>query len=679
MATPTWRPSEIIINNKVKDDPITLHFISQCPGVPVKYVPDSKAATVKAASDQLKNATQEMLPLIMAGKRVVHISPASVDIIDPFVMDDHRMMCPEFDRVKFASNGCYYNCDWCFLKATYRANQNFINVHVQYDLIKEKIEKHIKKSGRPVMYDSGELADSLAMEHLTKCGQEFIPWFGKQENGYLYMLTKSDNVDSILKLDHNKHTIITWSINADFVSRIYEVGASSFRERINAAKKVQKAGYPIRLRLDPIIPIPQWNTHYTGAIKTLLTELKPERITLGTLRLEAQLYNMRDSIFANPKLKEMVALMKPMLKEISLPDGKKSIGKYSFSQDQRIELFRFAIGEIRKYSDCDIALCKETKDVWEQAGLDLKECKCVCQLDSVDMTITKQEVITVATKKETKAKAAKTPVEVEVSFVEMPEDAIEYETRTLYHLHIKYLNPDPNQPRKSIDPEELEELTSSIKKHGVLQPILFRKDDTGNLIIVSGERRFQASKLANQETIPAIYTEGNAAEIALVENLLRVDLTVIEEAEALKRLKDEAKYNNKQLSAVIGKAENTISEILQINQIPAKLRDAHRTNKKLSKRGLLEVAKAPNEKEMKKLFNKLIKNELNRDAVRAERVASTRGPDVTCRTMGNSLLKVLPQLDLSSIEGDSLKEVTKVLTDTLESLANKLGYQIVKQ
>lgn len=142
MAIPSWRPAEIIINEKVKEDPITLYFISQCPGVPVKYVPDSKAETVKAASDQLRNAPQEMLPLIMAGKRVVHISPASVDIIDPFVMDDHRMMCPEFDRVKFASNGCYYNCDWCFLKATYRANQNFINVHVQYDKIKEKIEKH---------------------------------------------------------------------------------------------------------------------------------------------------------------------------------------------------------------------------------------------------------------------------------------------------------------------------------------------------------------------------------------------------------------------------------------------------------------------------------------------------------------------------------------------------------
>lgn len=679
MAIPSWRPAEIIINDKVKDDPITLHFISQCPGVPVKYVPDSKAETVKAASDQLKDAPQEMLPLIMAGKRIVHISPASVDIIDPFVMEDLRLMCPEFDRVKFASNGCYYNCDWCFLKATYRANQNFINVHVQYDEIKKKLLKHIEKSGRPVMYDCGELADSLAMEHLTKAGQEFIPWFGKQENGYLYMLTKSDNVDSILKLDHNKHTIIAWSINADFVSRIYEIDAPGFRDRLNAAKKAQKAGYPIRLRLDPIIPVPNWKQLYSSTIKSIFADLKPERITLGTLRLESQLYNMRDSIFSNAKLKEIVASMTPMLEEATLPDSKKSIGKYSFSQDQRVELFQHAISEIRKYSECDIALCKETKDVWDTVGLDLKECKCVCQYDSADMTKIKPEVIIVATAKGAKAKTTTTPKVTEEVFVDQPKEAIAYEAWALYHLPTKHLNPDPNQPRKSIDPDELTELTSSIEKHGVLQPILFRKDDAGNLIIVSGERRFQASKLAKKETIPAIFTEGHASEIALVENLLRVDLTVIEEAEALKRLKDEAGYSNKDLAAVIGKAESTISEILKLNQLPEKLRNEHRTNKFLSKRGLLEVAKAKNDIEMKKLFKKLVKKEFKRDDVRAERKEVTRGADVVCRTMGSSLLKVLPQLDLATVTGEDLTVVTKVLTDTLESLAKKLGYRVVKE
>ena len=684
MAIPTWRPSEIIINNKVKDDPITLHFLAQCPDVPVKYVPDSKPETVKAASALLKNVAQEMLPLIKAGKSIVHISPASTDIIDPFVMEDHRMMCPEFDRVKFASNGCYYNCDWCFLKATYRANQNFINVHVQYDEIKKKLLKHIEKSGRPVMYDSGELADSLAMEHLTKTGQEFIPWFGKQKNGYLYMLTKSDNVDSILKLDHNKHTIIAWSMNADLVSRIYEIGAPGFRDRLNAAKKVQKAGYPIRIRLDPIIPIPDWQRYYSGTIKTIFEELKPERITLGTLRLEAQLYNMRNSIFSNQKLKEIVGSLKPMLDESTLSNGKKSEGKYSFSQDQRTEMFQFAIKEIQKHSDCDIALCKETKDVWEAVGLDLKACKCVCQYDSADMTKTKKEVITVATKKGTNAAKAKTKTSKadktpEITFVDKPEESVEYEPRALYRIKLNNLNPDPFQPRKSIDPEQLKELAASIKKHGVLQPILFRIDSDGNLIIVSGERRFQASKEAGEDDIPAIYINDSPSEIALVENLLRVDLTAIEEAEGLLRLKNEEKYNNKQLAAVFGKAESTISEILKLNELSIKLRDKYRTDKKLSRRGLLEVAKADTPELMAKYLKKLAKKELNRDDVRAERNKTTRGVDIVCTTMSKTLFNKLPELVLDNLDATKKAALTKTLEDTLNAIAKLLGYNVKKK
>jgi spore photoproduct lyase len=100
--------------------------------------------------------------------------------------------------LKLASNGCFYQCDWCYLKLTYRAAFPFITVRVQYDKIKRQIEKRLDEMNLSIIFNSGELADSLAMEHLTKAGREFIPWFGKTENGYLFMLTKSDNVDAIL-------------------------------------------------------------------------------------------------------------------------------------------------------------------------------------------------------------------------------------------------------------------------------------------------------------------------------------------------------------------------------------------------------------------------------------------------------------------------------------------------
>jgi len=679
-----WLPSEIIVHEAVRDDEITKYFLSKCANIPVKYVADSKPETIRAASNILTEATgKDVLTQINAGKSVVHIAQASNIVVGKFEIEDKRMMCPEFDKLVYSSNGCFYKCDWCFLKGTYRANQNYITVRVEYDKIKEMLLKRLKSASTPVLFDTGEMADSLALEHLTKSARTFIPWFAEQKNGYMYMLTKSTNVNDLLDLNHDNHTILAWSVNSSVVASQYEVGAPTVKERITAAKKAQDAGYPIRLRLDPIVPLTHWQENYTNAIRVILKELKPERITLGTLRLEDAFYKNRDNLLQHAHVKDFANTMVPMLEK----DASGSVGKYSFPYEQRVELFKHAIKEIRKYSDCDIALCKETKEVWEAVGLDLKECKCVCKYDSADMTTIKQEVIIMTTeKKATKAKTTKKtktpkaakPVTPEIVFTEKPTEEIEYEARTLYQLQTKNLNTDPKQPRQSIDEDELKELTASIIKHGVLQPILFRKDEEGNLIIVSGERRFQASKLANKETIPAMFIDGKPAEIALVENLLRVDLTAIEEAEALQRLKEEAGYLNKDLAAVIGKKESTISEILKLNQLPEKLRTEHRTNKKLSRRGLLEVAKAKDVKEMKVLFKKLIKKELKRDEVRAERKVVTRGADLVCRTMSKGLLKVLPDLDLTTVTGDKLTEVTKSLTDALEALANKLGYQVVK-
>ena len=681
--TSIWRPSEIIINEAVRNDPVTKHILSLCTDLEysVKYVSDSKPKTIHDESEMLAREHDSILHAIGTGKFVMHITEASNTVLGTFEMEDPRMMCPEFDKLVLASNGCFYNCDWCFLKGTYRANQNYITVRVQYDKIKDMLTKRLKTASAPVMFDTGEMADSLSMEHLTRSGQELIPWFADQPNGYMYMLTKSTNVEPILKLKHNKHTVLAWSINATMVSNWFEVGAPKPMERLRAAKLAQKAGYPIRIRLDPIIPVLNWKQYYSGIIKSIFEEVKPERITLGTLRFEGQLYKVRNAMLASAKLKELADTLVPMLDKIKLPNGKMSVGKYSFPVDQRIDIFKFVIEEIRKYSKCDIALCKETTEVWKAVGLDLEECKCVCQYDCADMVNRpEKEVITVAKGKNPGIKAVQKaqPIKKVAAPRKVLLDAV-YEPRTLYHLDIDLLAPDPDQPRKSIDEAELKELTASIEKHGVLLPILFRKNDKGELVIVSGERRYQASLLAKNDTIPAILVENNAAEIALVENLLRVDLTAIEEAEALQRLKTEAKYSNKQLSNVIGKAEATISEILKLNQLPIKIRNKYRTDKSLSRRSLLEVSKAPNEEAMKKLFKKVLKKESKRDDIRAERTAATRGADVVCRTMSNGLLKVLPGLDLASVETERRTEVESVLKNALDALAEKLGYRIVKR
>jgi len=122
-----------------------------------------------------------------------------------------------------------------------------------------------------------------------------------------------------------------------------------------------------------------------------------------------------------------------------------------------------------------------------------------------------------------------------------------YETRTLYQVPIDLIRENPDQPRKCFDAQGLEEMVASVAKHGIIQPVLFRRGPDGTAIIVAGERRVAAARQVGLTEIPGIFVEGNAAEIALIENLQRQDLTWVEEAEALQRLMTEQQYTQEQL------------------------------------------------------------------------------------------------------------------------------------
>jgi ParB family chromosome partitioning protein len=179
-----------------------------------------------------------------------------------------------------------------------------------------------------------------------------------------------------------------------------------------------------------------------------------------------------------------------------------------------------------------------------------------------------------------------------------------YTKGTLHKIKVKDLKTDPNQPRKFFDEEPLDHLVASIQDHGLLQPVLFRVDEEGNLFIVAGERRLQAVMKVGLETIPAILVEGNAGEIALVENLLREDLTAIEFAEALDRIMKEHDYTQDELTGIIGKAKSTVSEILSLNRLPEDIRNECRNNPKISRKTLKVIAKKKKPESMEKAYKK---------------------------------------------------------------------------
>lgn len=197
----------------------------------------------------------------------------------------------------------------------------------------------------------------------------------------------------------------------------------------------------------------------------------------------------------------------------------------------------------------------------------------------------------------------------------------------LYHLPLDTLQTDANQPRKFFDIDALTELALSIEQHGVLEPVLFRTDKNGQPLLISGERRLRAAKLAKRETIPAIYNgTGNPAAIALVENLLRENLNPIEEAEAMQRMIDEFNYTQQQLADMLGKGRSTITEILSLNKLPPEVRDECRHDAKIPRRALVEIAKQKKTaKGMATLFRDFKTRGLTSDSVRSI-TRKKRGP-----------------------------------------------------
>lgn len=134
-------------------------------------------------------------------------------------------------------------------------------------------------------------------------------------------------------------------------------------------------------------------------------------------------------------------------------------------------------------------------------------------------------------------------------------------------IDVNVIKTNPNQPRKVFDEDALNELASSIKLHGVIQPIVLNDNGDGTYLIIAGERRYRAAKKAGLDKIPAViknYTDRQIKEIAIIENLQREDLNPIEAARAIKQLMEEYKLTQESVAERIGKSRPNIANVLRL-------------------------------------------------------------------------------------------------------------------
>ncbi len=194
-----------------------------------------------------------------------------------------------------------------------------------------------------------------------------------------------------------------------------------------------------------------------------------------------------------------------------------------------------------------------------------------------------------------------------------PANLNDYQEGIYYHIDVDLILPDPDQPDKTYDPEALEELANSIREKGLIQPVVVRRGETGQVVLVAGKRRLRAAKMAGIKKIPAVFTQGNPLEISVIENLQRENLKPIEEAEALCRMIEKHGYTQEQLSFIIGKAQSAVAETIRLNNLPETIKDECRRNDKYSKRFLVEIASQETPEAMIRIFNQPERDNLESD------------------------------------------------------------------
>ena len=181
---------------------------------------------------------------------------------------------PSADYQFALSSSCPGNCEYCYLQTT-QGEKPFMKIFANIDDIFKVIQEHIDKNSPNITtFECASITDPVALEHFSGSLKKCIEFFSVNTHGRLRLVTKFNNVDSFLDICHNKHTRFRFSINSRYVINSFEHNTSSFEDRIEAAKKIGAAGYPLGFIVAPIMVYDNWKQEYRELFERLREALE---------------------------------------------------------------------------------------------------------------------------------------------------------------------------------------------------------------------------------------------------------------------------------------------------------------------------------------------------------------------------------------------------------------------
>lgn len=337
-----FQPARLYIERDVENHPTTLAIRRRLGHLPVHLI-ESHQDQGFSGLPYNRRFKAEKSGLILAYKKG--------DLVKEVQRDLFRETPNEYYIIH--SMGCPFDCQYCFLYdyLQHQIPTVFVNLDEIVDAVRATLES---RPGERLIFHAGEFSDALAFDHITDLSRPLVELFAAYDHATLELRTKSDNVNNLLGLNHKGRTVVSWTFSPQRVVQRMEYHTASAQARIEAARACQQAGYPVALRLDPMVRYPGWEDDYRKLVAHLGARLDPTGIVdcqLGVFRYTPGLGKIIRERFPKSWLRL----------EESVPSRD---GKYRYFKLLRLEMYRKIIGWLRRaFPGLRIELCMESPEV----------------------------------------------------------------------------------------------------------------------------------------------------------------------------------------------------------------------------------------------------------------------------------------------------------------------------
>ncbi len=283
--------------------------------------------------------------------------------------EEESNTCPNYWH--FSVYGyCFFGCSYCYLAGTPGVwHSPTVKIYVNLPEITAQIDSIANRQAQPGSFYLGKLQDGLALDPLTAYSTVLVPFFAQHPFARQVILTKSDAVERMCKLDHRGHTIFSWSLNAPEIAAQFETNVPTVEARIEAMRAAAEAGYPVRAVVMPLIPAIGWERKYEEFLRALLSRVPIARLTFSGICS----YTNSRSLMERKLGRE---------NDISRHfAGTSPDGRARYPASLRISMFTHFVRVAREVRpDLELALCLEEPEVWRAVNKEVSLGRCNCVL-----------------------------------------------------------------------------------------------------------------------------------------------------------------------------------------------------------------------------------------------------------------------------------------------------------